>query len=81
MLLISNNSINNYDHPLLMARATADENEEFLSQDMPEDEQFETDVPLYMSNLINVPMTEEVLVTIPHPEVKLRSPRAQKLCF
>jgi spore germination protein GerM len=79
MLLVSNNSISNYEHPLLMARAPADE--EFL-QGMPEDDnQQENDVPYAMSNLTNVPMTEEVLVTIPHPEVKLRSPRAQKLCF
>jgi hypothetical protein len=49
---------------------------------MPDDEKYEPDEPMYyQSNLVEVPLTEEVLITIPHPEVKLRSSRAKKLCF
>jgi hypothetical protein len=77
MLNISNNSINNYDHPLLHERVCVLDDNIFVQGNMPEEEEYYTDIPLYMSNLIQVPMTEEVLVTIPHPEEKLRSPRAQ----
>jgi hypothetical protein len=79
MLNSSNNSINNYDHPLLNERVCV--LEDVFEGSMPEEEEYYTDIPLYMSNLLQVPMTEEVLVSIPHPEEKLRSPRSQKLCF
>jgi len=57
------------------------EEEHFESEPEDELDEFVLDLPPYMSNLIQCPITEDDLDLIPQPEVQQRSARAKKLCF